>query len=215
MSDDVKHPSDELAIDSQDTMKDDVSTDSASTTGSQTDESGTSLDLEGDFQQGKDARRAQEKANMVKSYVKRIKDGDMSLADLPKESKWLSSDIEKELGIGETKAPAPKEDTRELVQFELRQEQLRQADLKAEDRKLLKEKYKVYRAKGFSQREALEEAIAFSKIDLSSSRPTPPTIKTGSGVQGKKTVADYTAQEVNNMSAQERGKLILESRRPR
>ena len=211
MSDDVKHLADELGVGTQATQEDDVSTDDATSTDSQSDESSTSYDVESELGKSKEQRKKEAAETQIDVWAKRIKSGEASLSDLPADKAWMKDGIEAKLGVKTDKALTSSEDLEDLLDYRENVKLLKESGLKTAELKAIVEKTEAYKARGYKPGEALKEAIAFHKVDLSQ-RPAPTPIKTGSGVTAKKSIRDYTAAEINLLSPEERGRLILASR---
>lgn len=215
MSSDVKHEVDELGLDTQDTDGSDVSTDAEDdTTNQEGGEQTSSLDL---TDETKEERREREKAQMVQNFATKILLGKMSLNDIPKDqSKWLTPLVEAYVKNVTSKVkdePESKEDVREAIQFELKVKQVKDAELSAEENRLVSEKYKYYRSRGFSQLDALNESLAYNHIDLSKASKVIPKIQTGSGAsQAKEISLDDENVDPNSLSPAELAKLTKKKR---
>ena len=210
MSDDVKHLADELGVGTQATQEDDVSTDDATSTDSQSDESSTSYDVESELGKSKEQRKKEAAETQIDVWAKRIKSGEASISDLPADKAWMKEGIEAKLDAKSDKVSTT-EDLEDLLDYRENVKLLKESGLKTAELKAIVEKTEAYKARGYKPGEALKEAIAFHKVDLSQ-RPAPTPIKTGSGVTAKKSIRDYTAAEINLLSPEERGRLILASR---
>lgn len=208
MSDDVKHPEDDLGLGTQGTEGDDVSTDGTESTANQeADDSSTDQE-----DSDKERKRQEAVQKQVTAWAADIVAGKRKLEDLPEDKRWLKPLIESEVGSAKNDKPViedePKDDIASLVRFENLKEKLQNADLSNDEAAKVQSKYSAYVKKGFTKEEALNEAIDFTGVreKLNGSRKADiPSIKTGAGVKAEE---KFEGRDPNSLSPKELAKAL-------
>jgi len=150
------------------TDTDEIADTEATDTDKESDEQGQdTLDLEETEQDKGKAEIAKEK--LVSDTVKKIKSGDKTLDDIPKDQAWLKQLAEAELGVNESEDDIidRKLNEREATKkFDSLKKELNVTDLTADQKSTLKGKYKSLRDKGLSKLDALEMSMEIAGVDL-------------------------------------------------
>ena len=165
MSDDRNQTDDDLF----DITESESSTDAASTTDTENEDFGIGEESENEVPSVKAKAIAPgeaERNKMVNAMTLKVMNGDLDLDNLPSKQKWMKTLIEQKLGLQKKEAEldqtadqiierklAEKDEARRFDQ--LKKETL---DLPLAERKLIAEKYKIFRQRGLSQSDALQTA---------------------------------------------------------
>ena len=150
----------EAAIDS------DVTGDAANAEEEQ--EQALNLDEEQKVSSEADGRAAQ-----VNAWQKKIDNGEVTIEDLPPAQRWMKEHLKPKGEEVDHKAIARElakeaiREERELAKFENLKEDVLEADVPRDKKRLLEDKFKLFRGKGLSKLESLELAIEAVDVDLS------------------------------------------------
>jgi uncharacterized protein (DUF885 family) len=112
-----------------------------------------------------------EKEKQISSFLKRVLANEITLDKIP--HKWIADEVKSRLPKPEVKPEEIEAKVQEAVQkieekkkFDSLREKLNQANLTKDKKTLVEDRYKFYKAKGLSDSDSLETALAVTNVSL-------------------------------------------------